>query len=134
MRGGISPAGGLDPTRMATKPKRKTGSHVAKHDVGVGYPPMTTRQIAERIGCDPHIIRARINKGWMGADLLAPIGTRRRIGVARTQTQVVALKLALTFGRKIPTPAQIRAVHPMEYAAALYWRNAIKRALKDLKA
>lgn len=115
------------------KPRRKTGSHVARHDVGPYREPMTTREIADYLGTTPHNIRARIRKGWHGEDLLKPIGTRRRIGIARSPTHVVAMKLALTFGRRVPTIAQIRAVHPMEYTTACYWQNTIKRALKELK-
>lgn len=115
------------------KPKRKSGSHIQKFDVGDGSLPMTTRQIASKVGCEPRVIRARINKGWTGAELLSPLNSRRRIGIPRTQTQIIALKLALAFPKKIPTAAQIIAVHPMSYTAALYWRNALKQAIEDLK-
>lgn len=119
--------------KPAVKRKRKTGNHIPKHNVGEGREPMTTRQIAAELGCDAGVVRNRINKGWKGEQLLLPIHTRRKSGMPRTYTQVVALKLALAFGKKVPSAAQIQAVHPMAYSAAQHWRNAIKYAIEALK-
>lgn len=92
---------------------------------------LTTREIAEIIGGTPHNVRARISKGWKGSHLLIPLFERRRLGVARTTTQVIALKLAHAFPHKIPSVAQIQAVHPMDKTTARYWRNAIKQAQEE---
>lgn len=110
---------------------RRTGSHIKKHDVGDGRK-LTTRQIANEIGGTPHNVRARLAKGWTGAQLLIPIFERRRKGVARTPTQVVAYKLALKFGHNIPTVQQIRDTHPMDTSTARYWRNAVIAAQETL--
>lgn len=110
-------------------PKRKTGRHVRKHDVGDGSM-LTTRQIAVRLGTTPHNIRARLAKGWKGEELLTPIGERRRQGQPRTQTAVVAYRLALAFGTRRPTTEEIRKVYPMTESSACYWRNAITIALE----
>lgn len=112
-------------------PKRKTGKHIPKHDVGDGTF-LTTRQIATRLKTNPHTIRARLAKGWRGEELLTPIGERRRTGQPRTQTAVVAYKLALHFGRRRPTTEEIRKVHPMTESSACYWRNAITIVLERI--
>lgn len=92
---------------------------------------LTTREIAKIIGGTPHNVRARISKGWKGEHLLVPLFERRRLGVARTTTQVIALKLAHAYPHKIPTVKQIQQVHPMSNATARYWRNAIKLAQEE---
>ena len=114
------------------KRKRKTGNHVATHHVGDGKR-MTTGQIASQLGCDPAVIRNRIKLGWKDAELLTPLGVHRHQGRPRNQTQTIALKLALTFGRRVPSVEQIRVVHPMGVAAATYWRNGYRHAMKALE-
>ena len=114
------------------KPKRKTGSHIQRHDVGDGLL-LTTREIAARIGGTPHNVRQRLAKGWSGPQLLLPLRKRRTIGLPKSQTQVVAYKLALHFGRRAPTVAEIRRIHPMDRSNAAYWRNAILTAQQQLQ-
>lgn len=109
----------------------RVNTKAERHHVGHGEY-LTTREIAKVIGGTAHNVRARLAKGWKGEALVLPLGERRHPGVARTTTQIVAYKLALKFGRKIPTPKQIMAVHPMEETTATYWRNAITRALEEL--
>ncbi|HRP74550.1 MAG TPA: hypothetical protein PKZ27_03080 [Rhodocyclaceae bacterium] len=115
----------------ALKPKRKTGSHIQRHDMGDGQM-LTTREIARVIGGTPHNVRARLAKGWKGEALLTPLGERRRIGKPKGQTQVIAYKLAVHFKHRIPSTKEIMTVHPMEESNACYWRNAIVRALEEL--
>lgn len=110
-------------------PKRKTGCHIQKHDVGDGEM-LTTRQIAVRLGTTPATIRGRLAKGWKGEQLLLPTGAKRREGRPRTQTAVTAYALALRFGRKWPTTAEIQRAFPMDDTTAAYWRNAIRIALE----
>lgn len=110
---------------------RRTGCHVQKHDVGDGEM-LTTRQIAARIGGTPHTVRGRLAKGWTGEQLLQPLRERRKLGQPKGLTPVIACKLALTFGWKAPTAAQIMDIHPMEESTAAYWANAYKHAIAQL--
>lgn len=106
------------------RPRRRTGCHVRFHDVGNGEM-LTTREIAERIGGTPHNVRARLAKGWTGVELLLPLRRRRKVGLPRVHTQVVAYKLAAEFQGKRPTVKRIIEIHPMSRSDAAYWRNAI---------
>lgn len=110
---------------------RRSPRNAPRYHVG-GNEWLTSRQIARIIGGTPHNVRARIALGWKGEALLTPLGQRKRTGKPKGHTQVVAYKLALKFGRRIPTTKEIIAVHPMEESNACYWRNAIIRALEDL--
>lgn len=112
-------------------PRRKSPCDAPLHDVGDGEM-MTTRQIAEYIGGTQHTVRGRLLKGWRGEQLLQPLRERRKLGQPKGQTPVIAIKLALQFGWKAPSAAQVMEVHPMEQSTAAYWSNAYKHAIEQV--
>lgn len=107
---------------------RKPARNAARHDVGGGEK-LTTREIAKVIGGTPQNVRARLSLGWKGEALVLPLGERRNAGQPRSETQVIAYKLALKFKRRLPSVAETMEVHPMDNTTATYWRNAITKAL-----
>lgn len=108
---------------------RRSPVTAKRYDVGDGTM-LTCREIAMRVkGATQQTIRNRVNNGWKGEALLNPLDVRRNEGRPRTTTAVIAYKLARKFGSKLPTPAEIRSVHPMAETTATYWRNAIREAL-----
>lgn len=101
------------------------------YDVGGGER-LSIKQIAERTGLATHTIRSRLARGWRGAELLVPNQERRRGGIARTPTQITALKLALAYPDRLPTTAEIRRLAPMSHTSAMRWRNAMRQAREHL--
>lgn len=110
------------------RPRRKSPVTAKKYDVGDGEF-LTVREIAEHLNTKPQVIQSRINNGWTGESLLLPVGQRRKKSQPRTNTSVVAYLLALEFGKRVPSIAEIQSVYPMSESAAGYWRVAIQRAI-----
>ena len=101
------------------------------YDVGGGRQ-MSAKEIAARTGISVHAVYARVCRGETGKALLIKNGNRKRNGMARSPTQHIAFKIAFAFGRRVPTTAEIRRLHPMSDTSAMRWRNAIRQAIEAM--
>lgn len=99
------------------------------YDVGGGRR-MSAKEISAHTGITVHAVYARVHRGDSGRQLLIKNGNRKRSGMARSPTQHIAFKIAFAFGRRVPTTAEIRRLHPMSDTSAMRWRNAIRQALE----
>ena len=101
------------------------------YDVGGGRQ-MSAKEIAARTGISVHAVYARVYRGETGKALLIKNGNTKRKGMARSPTQHIAFKIAFAFGRRVPTTAEIRRLHPMSDTSAMRWRNAVRQALESM--
>jgi hypothetical protein len=98
----------------------------------IGKERLSVQEIADRAGLRWQTVHSRLARGWRGQQLLIKKQSRRQDGQPRGPNQVIACKLAITFGARVPSPAEIRQVHPMSTTSAMRWRNALRIALEQL--
>lgn len=122
---------------LVPRKSRGCGREPVLHEVGTER--LSAAQIAKRTGLSENSVRCRIANGARGDALMAPAklgGARpaRRGATYRERSQTgssieFACRLAVRFGRTIPTVEQLQHEFGMHRATAYRWLRAWRAAV-----